>query len=258
MAAIESSHAAGQFGLSVLIPVYNERQTLPQILQAVAAALPGVRKEIIVVDDGSRDGTRDWLSETYGLGRHKLSDSDDEINVIFHDRNGGKGAALRTGMAAATREVVIIQDADLEYDPEDWTEMFGLFQRGVADVVYGSRFYGRPHRVLYFYHLLGNKVITYLFNALFNETLSDLETCYKMFRRSLVDGVAFRSADFGIEVELSALFATTRRCRIYEMGIRYFGRTYEEGKKIGWRDGIKALWYVVLFRFAPPRKIAGQ
>ena len=252
------SAEAGELSLSVVIPVFNERQTLPLILQSVRTALPGAKKEIIVVDDGSTDGTRDWLHQTFGLGHHALPESNDDIQVIFHERNGGKGMALRTGMAAATCELIVIQDADLEYDPADWSEMFALFQRGVADVVYGSRFYGRPHRVLYFYHLLGNKTITYLFNALFNQTLSDLETCYKMFRRTMIEGVDFRSRDFGIEVELSALFATSRKCRIYEMGIRYFGRTYDEGKKIGWRDGLKALWYVVLFRFAPPRKAASR
>jgi glycosyltransferase involved in cell wall biosynthesis len=248
------SAEAGELSLSVVIPVFNERQTLPLMLQAVQAALPGTKKQIVVVDDGSTDGTRDWLVQTFGLGRHTLPESKDDIQVVFHERNGGKGMALRTGIAAANCDLIVVQDADLEYDPADWSEMYALFQRGVADVVYGSRFYGRPHRVLYFYHLLGNKIITWLFNALFNQTLSDLETCYKMFRRTVVENVNFRSNDFGIEVELGALFATTKRCRIYETGIRYFGRTYDEGKKIGWRDGLKALWYVVLFRFAPPRQ----
>jgi glycosyltransferase involved in cell wall biosynthesis len=263
--------------LSVVIPVYNERETLPRILRAVMAVLPGIGREIIVVDDGSTDGTRDWVSKAFPADSNEIAgvrrnpdgtmdflsgpaavDGDGFEKVAgpvtvrprLQAANGGKGSALRAGLAAATGDVLVIQDADLEYDPSDWTPMFRLLQIGVADVVYGSRFYGRPHRALYFYHYLGNRTISALFNVLYDQTLTDLETCYKMFRREVIEGAALASNDFGIEVELSAVFARPRRWRIYECAISYYGRTYDEGKKIGWRDGVLALWYVVKFRFA--------
>lgn len=263
--------------LSVVIPVYNERETLPRIIRAVMLALPETRKEIIVVDDGSKDGTRDWLRSAFPedkvsiagvrrvagepiefLSPEELKGRTDFCEVlpqpaivrrIFQEKNGGKGRALRTGFEQATGNVIVIQDADLEYDPADWTPMIRLIEIGVADVVYGSRFYGKPHRSLYLYHLLGNKVITYLFNLLFDQTLTDLETCYKMFFRHTLDGVTLVSTDFGIEVELSARLAGSKKWRVYETAITYYGRTYVEGKKIGWRDGLMALWYVVKFRF---------
>jgi glycosyltransferase involved in cell wall biosynthesis len=278
--------------LSVVIPVYNERRTLPRIVRAVMLAVPHIRKEIIIVDDGSRDGTREWLTaafpsaETFISGVRRSSVGEVEflpaakesrtvgeveflsaakescsatgqleplpkpaiVRRIFQEKNSGKGRALRTGFESATGEVIVIQDADLEYDPAEWTEMIRLMELGVADVVYGSRFYGRPHRSLFMYHMLGNKTITYLFNFLFDQTLTDIETCYKMFRRTTLDGVALVSNDFGIEVELSAVLAGSKKWRVYETGITYYGRTYVEGKKIGWRDGLKALWYVVKFR----------
>lgn len=263
--------------LSVVIPVYNERETLPRILRAVMAVLPGIHREIIVVDDGSRDGTREWLSKTFPTNSNEISgvrrnpdgtvdflppaeaiDGDGfekvagpvTVRPMLQASNGGKGSALRAGLGAATGDVLVIQDADLEYDPSDWAPMFRLLQIGVADVVYGSRFYGRPHRALYFYHYLGNRTISALFNVFYDQTLTDLETCYKMFRREVIEGAALSSNDFGIEVELSAVFARPRRWRIYECAISYYGRTYDEGKKIGWRDGLLALWYVVKFRFA--------
>lgn len=263
--------------LSVVIPVYNERETLPRILRAVMAVLPGIRREIIVVDDGSRDGTREWISTTFPADSNEISgvrrnadgtidflsggaaaDGDGvekaagpvTVRPLLQTANGGKGSALRAGLTAATGDVLVIQDADLEYDPSDWAPMFRLLQIDVADVVYGSRFYGRPHRALYFYHYLGNRTISALFNVFYDQTLTDLETCYKMFRREVIDGALLSSNDFGIEVELSAVFARPRRWRIYECAISYYGRTYDEGKKIGWRDGLLALWYVVKFRFA--------
>jgi glycosyltransferase involved in cell wall biosynthesis len=268
--------------LSVVIPVYNERATLPRVLRAVALALPGVPREILLVDDGSRDGTREWIAATFpnpanriaGLRRSGdgsivfLSDAEAAaaghggfertagpltVRPCLHPANRGKGAALRSGLAMAEGDIVVIQDADLEYDPADWSAMFRLMQIGVADVVYGSRFYGRPHRTLYLYHYLGNRLISAFFNLLFDQTLTDLETCYKMFRRAVIEDVALVSDDFGIEVELSAAFARSKRWRIYECAINYYGRTYEEGKKIGWRDGLLALWYVVKFRFREPR-----
>lgn len=262
--------------LSVVIPVYNERSTLPRIVRAVMLALPHLRKEIIVVDDGSKDGTREWLSESFpdekttvfGVARRcdgaidfllSSARADGEydqlpqstvVRPILSKKNGGKGNALRTGFKAATGDVVVIQDADLEYDPSDWQPMMRLIEIGAADVVYGSRFYGKPHRSLYLYHYLGNKVINYLFNVMFDQTLTDLETCYKMFVRQALDGVILISDDFGIEVELSARLAGSKKWRVYETAITYYGRTYLEGKKIGWRDGLKALWYVVKFRFS--------
>lgn len=259
--------------LSVVIPVYNERETLPRIMRAVMLALPGVTREIIVVDDGSKDGTRDWLTATFPREENEVAavrrrdDGTVEFSAVtapdfepvvgpvtvrprLQPVNGGKGSALRTGLRAAAHEVLVIQDADLEYDPSDWAPMFRLFQINAADVVYGSRFYGTPHRTLYLYHYLGNRTISALFNLLFDQMLTDLETCYKMFRREVIADAALASNDFGIEVELSAVFARPRRWRIYECGIHYYGRTYEEGKKIGWRDGLLALWYVVKFRFA--------
>jgi glycosyltransferase involved in cell wall biosynthesis len=264
------------FTLSVVIPAYNERQTLPRIVRAVMLAVPHIHKEIIIVDDGSHDGTREWLiaafpsaemfiagvrrssvgeveflptvKELCGTGPLEMLQKPAIVRRIFQEKNSGKGGALRTGFESATGEIIVIQDADLEYDPAEWTQMIRLLELGVADVVYGSRFYGRPHRSLFMYHMLGNKIITYLFNIFFDQTLTDIETCYKMFRRATLDGVELISTDFGIEVELSAVLAGSKKWRVYETGITYYGRTYLEGKKIDWRDGFKALWYVIKFR----------
>lgn len=251
-----------QHRLSVIIPCFNEIDTIAAILCKTAASLPQVRKEIVIVDDCSSDGSRQWiewlsqltpqdLATTLKLDAHP--DHPDvllpEIKAVLHQSNGGKGTAIRSGLLACSGDVIVVQDADLEYDPADWHEMFGLIEDGIADVVYGSRFYGRPHRSLNYHHYLGNRIISLTFNVLYNQILTDIETCYKMFRRETVEGIDFVSKDFGIEVELSAALVLARRWRIYEMGIRYFGRTYTEGKKIGWRDGVLALWYLVRFRF---------
>ena len=253
--------------LSVIIPAFNERQTLPAVLPAIAAALPEVSKEIVIVDDGSTDGTREWLRANFptaggrfatitatqdGIDLHPIESGNEpaiEIRVLYHPENRGKGGALKTGFAAATGAVLVVQDADLEYDPNDWRRMYDLVAyRRVADVVYGCRFYGLPHRSLYFHHFMANRQISFLFNILYKQTLMDIEVWYNMFRSEVLDGMELRCADFGIEIELSAKIAKARRWRIYEVGVSYFGRTYDEGKKINWRDGVKALWYLVKFR----------
>jgi glycosyltransferase involved in cell wall biosynthesis len=257
--------------LSVVIPVYNEVGTIGRVLVEVTKALPGVAKQIIVVDDSSSDGTTQWLTRNLGQARgvwRSISvDSDGELQfaadgtqntigcsftVIFHQQNRGKGAAVRTGLASVSGDVVVIQDADLEYDPHDWSRMLPLItERKVADVVYGSRFYGRPHRSLYYHHYIGNRIISIVFNILYDQMLSDIEVCYKMFTREVLGGLALTAEDFGFEIEISAQIALARRWRIYEVGISYFGRTYEEGKKINWRDGVKALFYLMKFRAQP-------
>jgi glycosyltransferase involved in cell wall biosynthesis len=225
--------------LSIIIPVYNEVRTLDELVARVRAV--PVAKEIVLVDDGSTDGSRERMRE---LG--KLPD----VRALFHDRNMGKGAALRTGIAAATRDIVVIQDADLEYDPQELPHLMKPILDGKADVVFGSRFIGSgPHRVLYFWHMIGNKLVTLLSNALTNLNLTDIETCYKMFRRELIQSIEIEESRFGVEPELTAKLARTR-CRIYEVGISYSGRTYEEGKKIGWRDGVRAIWCILKYNLA--------
>jgi len=259
----EASSAARLPVLSVLMPVYNEMATISAILGRVEVALPGVGKEIVVVDDGSSDGTRAWLSERFpsivdenSISRgdtpaHVLS-SECSVRVIFHSRNKGKGGALQTAMRAATGEVLVVQDADLEYDPDDWRTMYDLIAvKRVADVVYGSRFYGKPHRSLYFHHYLANRLISLIFNILCNQTLTDVETCYKMFTREVLNSLRLTANDFGIEIQISTQIVLDPRWRIYETGIHYYGRTYPEGKKIGWRDGLKALWYLFRYRVNP-------
>ena len=253
--------------LSVIIPVYNELQTLGTVLVMVARALPSVKKEIIIVDDRSTDGTCEWLRANFPEGQRDVStvDLDENGNLVFvraegsppiairpiyHERNRGKGGAIQTGFAAFTGEVLVIQDADLEYDPNDWEAMYDLIAvRQVGDVVFGSRFYGRPHRSLYFYHYLANRLLSFMFNALFNQTLTDIEVCYKMMTAQVARSLGLTMDDFGIEVELSAKIARRGNLRIYETGVSYFGRSYAEGKKIVWTDGIKAFWYVLRFRF---------
>ncbi len=242
--------------LSVIVPAYNEARTIEAVLRAVAAALPGVAKQIVVVDDGSSDGTRDWLranvpdGSNWMVGLRQSTQDPIECLAVFHDANRGKGAALRTGLARCQGDVVVVQDADLEYDPSDWQLMWNLIaERKVADVVYGSRFYGRPHRSLNFHHFLGNKLISWLFNLIYNQTLTDVEVCYKMFRREVLDPAKLSCDDFGIEIEISARIARGGPWRIYELGISYFGRTYAEGKKINWRDGFLALYYIFKYRF---------
>ena len=227
--------------LSVVIPVYNEIRTIESVLKAVAQTLPEVKKEIVVVDDGSTDGTRELLAT------HKETAAI-PIRLILQPQNQGKGAALRAGFEAASGDVIVIQDADLEYDPQDWTDMWRLIVEGKADVVFGSRFYGKPHRVLYFHHFLGNKTISMLLNLACNTMLSDIEVCYKMFRAEVLEEITLTCDGFGFEVEFTMKVArSAKRWRLYEVGVSYYGRTYEEGKKINWRDGVRALWLIFWF-----------
>jgi len=254
--------------LSIVIPVYNEIRTIGRILIEVAKALPEVPKQIVIVDDRSSDGTSGWLRENLsqsagnwrrlslnaGGGLELSADGPRNhagisFTVLFHERNRGKGAAVRTGLTCASGDVVVIQDADLEYDPNDWSRMLPLIvERKVADVVYGSRFYGRAHRSLYFHHYLANRLISFFFNLLYDQMLSDIEVCYKMFTKEVLKELRLTSDGFGVEIEITAQIARARRWRIYEVGISYYGRTYEEGKKISWRDGLMALVYLVKFR----------
>ena len=228
--------------LSVVIPIYNERDTLLEILRRVLAVELPLTKQIILVDDGSTDGTR----ELYPTLDEHFPDAD--IRVLTHARNRGKGAALRTGFAAATGDIVLVQDADLEYHPDDYPRLLEPILEGRADVVYGSRFVGgQAHRVLYFWHMIGNRFLTLLSNAMTNLNLTDMETCYKVFRRPVLKPIRIRSDRFGVEPELTAKIARGR-WRIYEVGIRYAGRSYEEGKKITWRDGFQAIYTILRFR----------
>jgi glycosyltransferase involved in cell wall biosynthesis len=233
--------------LSVVIPVYNEEATLQSIVERVTAV--PLRKEIILVDDCSRDGSRKILE---ALEANGPLDERTSVVVAYHDRNRGKGAALRTGFEQAKGDVVVVQDADLEYDPSEYPRLMQPIVQGKADVVFGSRFLGdQPHRVLYYWHYLGNKVLTTLSNCFTNLNLTDMETCYKVFRRSVIQEIAptLRQDRFGFEPEVTAKVAR-RGYRVYELSISYFGRTYEQGKKIGWRDGVKALWCIVRYGVA--------
>jgi glycosyltransferase involved in cell wall biosynthesis len=229
--------------LSVVMPVYNERATLREVVRKVLSV--PLEIELICVDDGSRDGSREILS-----GLHSEYP---QIRVVIQPHNMGKGAALRRGIQEATGDFVIIQDADLEYDPADYARMIEPLIQGKADVVFGSRFMGgAPHRVLYFWHLVGNRALTLLSNCLTNINLSDMETCYKVFRREVIQSIPLEENRFGFEPEITVKVAR-RGLRIYEVGISYWGRTYEEGKKIGWRDGFRALYCLFKYSLKEPK-----
>jgi len=228
--------------LSVVMPVYNERATLREVIGRVLAIPIGI--ELLCVDDGSSDGSREILAE--------LQQKHPQIRALLQSRNMGKGAALRRGIQEATGDFVIIQDADLEYDPSEYPQLLEPLIQGRADVVFGSRFLGGgPHRVLYFWHSVGNWILTLLSNCLTNINLSDMETCYKVFRREVIQSIPLEEDRFGFEPEITVKVAR-RKLRIYEVGISYSGRTYEEGKKIGWKDGVRALYCLVKYSLKEP------
>jgi glycosyltransferase involved in cell wall biosynthesis len=232
--------------LSVVMPVYNERSTLREVVRKVLSV--PLEIELITVDDGSRDGSREILAE--------LQSEYPQIRVVLQPYNMGKGAALRRGIQEATGDFVIIQDADLEYDPAEYPQLLEPLIQGKADVVYGSRFLGgAPHRVLYFWHSVGNQFLTLLSNSLTNINLSDMETCYKVFRREVIQAIPIEENRFGFEPEITVKVAR-RSLRIYEVGISYSGRTYAEGKKIGWKDGVRALYCLLKYSLKEPRASA--
>ena len=221
--------------LSIVIPVYNEKSTIDEIVKRVQNV--DFEKEIIIVDDCSSDGTSDKIDKISG----------NNIKKLFHEKNKGKGASLRTGFQHVTGDIVIIQDADLEYNPNEYSNLIEPIVDGRADVVYGSRFLGGPHRVDFFWHYVGNKILTTLSNILTNLILTDMETCYKVFKAEIIKDIKIRSNRFGFEPEITAKLAK-RKCIIYEMPISYSGRDYDEGKKIGWKDGVVALYCIVRFK----------
>ncbi|MBO6934903.1 MAG: glycosyltransferase family 2 protein [Deltaproteobacteria bacterium] len=232
--------------VSIVIPVFNEVATLEEIVRRVRAVdLSGetgheLERELVMVDDGSEDGSRDLLA--------KLADQYDDVRVVLHDHNQGKGAALSTGFQSVSGDIVIIQDADLEYDPREYPKLLEPILDGRADVVYGSRFAGgQEHRVLYFWHMVGNRFLTLLSNMATNLNLTDMETCYKVFRREVIQDIHIEESRFGFEPEITAKVARKPGVRLYEVGISYDGRTYEEGKKIGWRDGVRALYCIAKY-----------
>jgi glycosyltransferase involved in cell wall biosynthesis len=233
--------------LSVLVPVYNEERTLEEVVRRVCAVQ--LSKEIILVDDGSKDRSREILARLKDQSE-RANDPLNQIKVFFEPENQGKGAAIKTAISHVTGDIVIVQDADLEYDPKDYPSLIEPIQDGSADVVYGTRFAGGgAHRVLFFWHSLGNRTLTLLSNMLTNLNLSDMEVGYKVFRAEILKGIELKSNRFGFEPEITIKLAK-KRCRFYEVPISYHGRTYEEGKKITWKDGVAALYYMIRFRFS--------
>jgi glycosyltransferase involved in cell wall biosynthesis len=224
--------------ISIIIPVFNEKKSIEEIIKRVQAVDVGLEKEIIIVDDCSQDGTRQILE--------KLNYPN--MKLFFHSKNKGKGAALQTGFSKAEGDIILIQDADLEYDPKEYHKLLLPILDGRADVVYGSRFLGGPHRVLFFWHYVGNKILTMLSNMTSNLNLTDMETCYKVFKKEILNKIKIKSKRFGFEPEVTIKFAKLK-CRIYEVPISYSGRDYSEGKKIGWKDGIAAIFHIIRYKF---------
>ncbi len=225
--------------LTIIMPVYNEKQTVVAAIEAVLATPH--RKELIVVDDGSTDGTRELLAELDYLDYPG-------VRVLLHPENRGKGRAIRTGIEGAAGDIVMVQDADLEYDPNEYPTLLAPILAGKADVVFGSRFGGHgAHRVLYFWHYVGNRFLTLMSNVFTDLNLTDMETCYKVFKREVIQGLTLREDRFGFEPEVTARVARNKRLRIYEVPISYYGRTYEEGKKINWKDGFRAIWCILKY-----------
>jgi glycosyltransferase involved in cell wall biosynthesis len=226
--------------LTVIIPVFNEKETIETVLQRVESVSLHLDREIILVDDCSSDGTRE-------IAKRLQEERGENLKCLFHERNLGKGAAIRSGFGIATGDIILIQDADLEYDPLEYPKLLGPILAGKADVVYGSRFVGsQPHRVLLFWHSIGNRLLTLLSNMLTNLNLTDMETCYKVFRKEIVSGLSLRENRFGFEPEITAKISKLN-CRIYEVGVSYSGRTYAEGKKINWKDGLWAIWCILKY-----------
>ena len=232
--------------LSIVIPAYNEGRTIHLILDRVKAVIlkDNIAKEVIIVNDCSKDNTEEAVQA------YMAANTDLNIQYFKHEVNQGKGAALHTGIQKATGDFVIIQDADLEYDPNEYNILLQPILDGFADVVYGSRFMGgNPHRILFFWHSIGNKMLTFLSNMFTNLNLTDMETCYKLFRREIIQGIQLKEKRFGFEPEVTAKISRVPKIRIYEVGISYYGRTYEEGKKIGWKDGFRAIWCILKYNF---------
>jgi len=234
--------------LSILVPVYNELPFIDAVIDRVRRAPPEqIHKEIIVVDDCSTDGTREYLQR---LCAEPWTEDGTDLRIIFQPKNEGKGAAIKRAMQEASGDIIIIQDADLEYDPQEYPKLIDPILRGLADVVYGSRFLGGPHRVVYFWHYCGNKFLTLLSNMFTNLNLTDMETCYKVFRSEVLKSLQIKQKRFGFEPEFTARIAR-KGWRVYEVPIAYYGRTYAEGKKIGWKDGFKALWCIFRYNVFP-------
>ena len=230
--------------LSIIIPAYNEGRTIHEILDKVGEVvlISNIKKELIIVNDCSKDDTEEAILE------YKNAHPDLDIQYFKHEKNKGKGAALHTGISKASGEYLIIQDADLEYDPREYNDLLKPVVEGFADVVYGSRFMGsNPHRILFFWHTLGNKFLTFLSNMLTNLNLTDMETCYKLFETKLIQGLNLKEKRFGFEPEVTSKISRVPKIRIYEVGISYYGRTYEEGKKIGWKDGFRAIYCILKY-----------
>lgn len=224
--------------LTIVIPVYNEKNTIGEIISRIQAVDAGMEKEIIVVDDGSTDGTREILQSL----------TSPHVKILFHEKNIGKGGALHTGFAQAQGDIIIVQDADLEYNPKEYPKLLEPILDGRADVVYGSRFLGGPHRVLFFWHYVANRFLTSFSNMLSNLNLTDMETCYKVFKREILEKIKLKSKRFGFEPEITVKVGKLK-CRLYEVPISYSGRDYSEGKKIGWKDGLAALFHIIRYRF---------